>query len=180
MLRSLKFALPLLLLSLIAVFLWQGLNEDPHRVPSALVGKPVPTFRAMSLLNKSRTYTDADFRGRITVLNVFASWCISCRVEHPVLIEMKKRHHINLVGLDYKDPRTEALHWLKHFGNPFNKILYDPLGKLAMDLGVYGTPETFVIDQKGIIRAKHVGAMSPEQWQAVILPVIQKLRRKNA
>jgi len=175
-LKKIKTLFPLLLFIVIALFLWKGLDLNPHRIPSPLIGKAFPSFHAESLQNPDKKITQDDFKGKVTLLNVFATWCYSCRAEHAVLMDVHRQNdQINFIGLDYKDERTDALQWLKQLGNPYANIIFDPHGKLALDLGVYGTPETYVIDEKGIIRYKHIGPLSPDDWQEKVLPVIQRL-----
>lgn len=163
-----KAGLPLLIFVVLAVFLFKGLKQDPHRIPSPLIGKPLPHLKAIIGHNT---------KGRVALVNVFASWCVSCRAEHAVLMDIKKSHTVVLYGINYKDDRTKMRRWLAREGNPYNKIIDDPKGKLGLDLGVYGTPETFIIDRKGIVRYKYVGPISPDVWRDTLLPVIKKLRK---
>lgn len=164
--RLMKSLIPLLVFAGIAVFLLKGLNRNPHSVPSTLIGKPVPALQGVD---------PNIFKGHVTVLNVFASWCAYCRAEHPILMDMARDKNIRLVGLNYKNKETNAKAFLKKYGNPYEKVIEDPKGRLAMDLGVYGAPETFVIDKKGVVRYKHVGPVSANDWKDKLAPVLKQL-----
>lgn len=157
--------IPLLIFIVVSVFLWRGLHRDPHLIPSPLINKPFPV-----------EITNVDLKGHITVLNIFATWCVSCQTEHTVLMKIAKNSNIVLDGLDYKDNKTIAQEWFKKVGNPYHQILDDPQGQLAINLGVYGTPETFIIDQNGIIREKYVGPITMMVWKNQLLPKIKKLQ----
>jgi cytochrome c biogenesis protein CcmG/thiol:disulfide interchange protein DsbE len=169
-----RYLLPLIIFLIVAVFLWQGLRKDPHQLPSALIGKPVPQFSYPNLLTPSRHITQQKFLGQVSLLNIWGSWCQTCYAEHPVLLEIARSNNIAIYGLNYKDNRIAALQWLEKYGNPYKDIIFDAQGTLAMELGVYGTPETFLIDPKGIIRYKHVGALDATVWEQEIKPLIQK------
>jgi cytochrome c biogenesis protein CcmG/thiol:disulfide interchange protein DsbE len=163
-LLNLKLVVPLLIFILVMLFFWNGIHRNPHRLASPLINHEVPEFTAQSLIDPSRQVTQAIFKGHPTVLNVFATWCGVCRVEHPWLVDFHNQDGIHIVGLDYKDDGPKALEWLKDFGNPYDDVIFDPKGIIAINLGVYGTPEYFLIDSKGIIRDKYVGAIMPAQW----------------
>ena len=154
--------------------LWKGLHKDPHQLPSALIDKPIPAFQYPSLLESNQFINEHALIGQVTLLNVWASWCLACRTEHPMLMEMAKNTRILIYGLNYKDERYAALTWLKDFGNPYKAVIFDHAGSLAINLGVYGAPETFVIDSHGIIRYKYVGIITPAVWQKQIEPEIRK------
>ena len=175
-----KTFLPLFIFILIALFLWQGLKRNPHKIPSPFIGKPVPKFKASTLSNPEQQISNRDLKGHVSLLNVFATWCLSCRAEHPVLMDIKDSHRVNIYGLNYKDNRGAAIKWLAKYGNPYTKVIFDPKGTIGINLGVYGTPETFVIDQKGIIRYKYIGPISPNEWHDKILPEVKKLMRSQA
>jgi cytochrome c biogenesis protein CcmG, thiol:disulfide interchange protein DsbE len=175
--RNIKTLIPLVIFLVISSILWFGLHRSPHKIPSPFIGKHVPGFSANSLLEPQQKITDADLHGQVSLLNIFATWCMSCRVEHPLLMNIQESYHIKLYGLDYKDQRKAALAWLKKFGDPYNKIIFDPRGELGINLGVYGTPETLVIDKSGVIRYKYIGPITPDVWQRKLLPIIQKLQR---
>lgn len=152
---------------LAAVFLWALYSgRDPSVVPSPLIGKPAPAFRVPSLMG-GNGITEAEFKGRVTVLNVFASWCLPCRAEHPMLTALARDGKAWMVGLNYKDKPEDARAWLKEFGNPYDRIGVDRTGRTAIDWGVYGVPETFIIDKSGRIRHKQVGPITPEQLDAI-------------
>jgi len=158
--KLLMALIPLILFSVIAMFLAKGLKQNPHKVPSPFIGKQFPIFSAASLEAPEHRLTNKLFQGHVSLLNVFASWCLYCRSEHPVLMDIKDNHQLIIYGLDYKDKRIAAIAWLKNYGDPYTKVIFDPQGKLAVNLGVYGTPETFIIDEDGVIRYKYVGPIS--------------------
>lgn len=157
------------------VILWVGLKQDPSHLPSALINHPMPLFKLGSVFNPEEAITSESLKGRVMLLNVWASWCMSCAAEHEVLTQIKTQYGIPIVGLNYKDKREQALAWLKYYGNPYVSNAFDEQGKIAIDWGVYGTPETFVIDTKGIIRYRHVGPLDWTTWQNVLWPIVQKL-----
>lgn len=170
-----KFFIPLIIFLFISIFLWRGLQQDPHYIPSPLIGKALPDFDYPQLTNNKSSITNKDFLGHVSLLNVWATWCISCRAEHPILMDIARSRRVILYGLNYKDQREMATTWLKQKGDPYRKSIYDSKGTLGIDLGVYGTPETFLIDQKGVIRYKYVGPISPDVWENEILPRVKKL-----
>lgn len=174
-----RTSVPLIIFIIIAVFLQRGLYRDPHRIPSPLIGKPVPEFRAATLKNPNEQITNKILKGQVSLLNVFATWCISCRAEHPILIDIRHSHQVVIYGLNYKDNRQAALKWLQQYGNPYNKIIYDPAGQIGINFGVYGTPETFIIDKKGIIRYKYIGPIAPTEWHDELLPEISRLENND-
>lgn len=171
-----RLLLPLGIFLLIAVFLAIGLTLDSRRVPSPLIGKPVPEFSLPDLHAPERSVGPADFRGQPWLLNVWASWCVSCLVEHEVLVEAARTHGATILGLDYKDERADAIKWLRERGDPYVVSAFDPKGRVGLDLGVYGVPETYVIDAEGIIRHKHIGPLSRQDLQESILPLLAELR----
>ena len=162
---------------LATVFLWAlDPERDPSQVPSPLIDKPVPAFRLPSLDGQTDV-TEAIFAGRVSVFNVFASWCIPCRAEHPLLMEIARQGKAQVIGLNYKDKPEDAKAWLKELGNPYAKIAADPKGRSAIDWGVYGVPETFIIDKAGRIRYKHVGPIMAHHLTEIINPLIERLAR---
>jgi cytochrome c biogenesis protein CcmG/thiol:disulfide interchange protein DsbE len=173
--RSLKFVIPLAVFIALAAFFAIGLTRDPREVPSPFIGKPAPEFRLEQLSDAKLAFTPADMKGKVWLLNVWASWCVSCRVEHPLLVEMSKRNVVPIVGLNYKDKRDEGLQWLQRFGNPYSLSAFDNEGKVGIDYGVYGVPETFVIDKQGVIRYKQIGPITPEALEKRILPLLREL-----
>ncbi len=178
--KALRVALPLLIFIIIVVFLWRGLSRNPHRVPSPFINRALPKFNAETLKHPNKVITNQDLKGHVSLLNVFATWCLSCRAEHPVLMEIHNSHLVKIYGLNYKDQRQLAESWLIKFGNPYSEVIYDPKGTVGINLGVYGTPETFIIDAKGIIRYKYIGPISPEEWRDTIKPEVEKLKRASA
>jgi len=170
-----KFVIPLAIFAVLAVLLWIGLSLNPRHIPSPLVGKPLPAFSLPALHEPKRIVTVESLRGRVYLLNVWASWCVACRQEHPVLKAIAKQKAVPLIGLNYKDKREDALAWLKEFENPYEVSVVDADGRLGIELGVYGVPETFVIDKAGVIRYKHIGPVDEQTWTRKLLPLIQQL-----
>lgn len=162
--RNFKLFIPFIIFLVLAVVLFRGLGRDPTALPSALIGESVPAFSLPDLLNEKELITENIFVGAPTVLNVWATWCPSCRVEHPFLLELAAQG-VRIVGLDYKDDDESALRWLKDLGNPYRVTIADHRGTLGLNLGVYGAPETYIVDAQGIIRAKHVGVIDPDVWR---------------
>lgn len=168
--------IPLLLFVVIAVFFAKGLRLDPRHLPSMMVDKPVPDFTESTLEDANKQITNKDIKGQVALLNVWATWCTSCWAEHHVLMDVVEKEHVPIYGVNYKDERRTAQQWLQDRGNPYIENAFDDKGQLGIDLGVYGTPETFVIDKSGVIRYRLAGPMSPDTWQHVIKPLIEKLR----
>lgn len=175
-----RFIAPLVLFLVLVGFLAIGLKLDPREVPSPFIGKPAPTFSLPQLADARQTLSAADFKGHVSLLNVWASWCVSCRQEHPLLLELSKQHIVPIIGLNYKDQREDGLGWLQQYGNPYTANAFDADGRVGIDYGVYGVPETFVIDQHGVIRHKHTGPITPQAWQQTLLPLILKLQQEGA
>ena len=173
--QSLKLAIPLAAFIALAAFLAIGLTRDPREVPSPFIDKPAPAFRVEQLGDAKVAFSPQDMRGKVWLLNVWASWCVSCRAEHPLLVDMSKRNVVPIIGLNYKDKREDGLAWLTKFGNPYSLSAYDLDGRVGIDYGVYGVPETFVIDKQGVIRYKQIGPITPEALEKTILPLIRKL-----
>ncbi len=169
------FLIPIGLIALLGILLWNGLSLDPRRIPSPLIGKSLPAFSLPTVADPARKAGRDDLRGRVYLLNVWASWCVACRQEHPYLNELTSRKAVTVIGLNYKDKREDALQWLGSLGNPYEMSLSDTNGRLGMDLGVYGVPETFVIDKQGVIRYKQIGPLTPEAWETKIAPLIKEL-----
>ena len=176
MLKTLKVILPLAIFMVIAFFLWKGLGGTPGRIPSPLIGKPVPTFSMETLKNPAIKFNNKDLLGHVSIINVWATWCYACRAEHPVLMDISEHNKVAIYGLNYKDQRKSALNWIDKYGDPYKTVIFDPKGKLAINFGVYGAPETFVVDKKGIIRYKYTGPISPDAWKDDILPIVKKLQ----
>ena len=173
--KGLKFLLPLLLFVALAVLLAVGLGRDPKEVPSPLIGKPAPSFALTRLDDPQVVITRDDLLGRVWMLNVWASWCVACRQEHPLLVDFARRKTVALFGLNYKDQRSEGQRWLAQFGNPYDASLVDADGKVGIDFGVYGVPETFIIDKQGVVRFKHIGPITPEVLRERIEPLLKQL-----
>ena len=172
-----RFLIPLVIFAVLVFFLWQGLSRNPREVPSPLVGKPAPAFTLPRLDAPDKTFSPTAMRGKVWLLNVWASWCVSCREEHPVLVDLAKSGDVSIVGLNYKDQPADAQAWLARFGNPYQLSVMDADGRVGIDYGVYGVPETYVIDRQGIIRMKHIGPVTPEVLGTKILPLVAELSR---
>jgi cytochrome c biogenesis protein CcmG/thiol:disulfide interchange protein DsbE len=169
--------LPLAVFALIGVLLWSGIGKDPRVLPSVLVGHPAPEFSAPELRDPNRIHSKASLAGEPYLLNVFASWCPSCRVEHPVLARYVREGKLRLVGLNWKDQRADALAWLQRFGDPYAEILYDPDGRIGIDFGVTAAPESFVIGVDGSILYKHIGPLTAEDMDTKVLPLLARTTR---
>lgn len=165
--------IPLLIFLLLGVFLWRGLSLDPHHLPSVQLGKKLPEFILPQLINKADSFDSRQLPPQVILLNVWASWCEACISEQVFMLQLA-REGVPIYGLNYKDKRQDALQWLKRWGNPYKMIAQDRQGRVAIDLGVYGAPETFVIDKKGVIRYRHVGLMNQEIWLNEIRPLMKK------
>ena len=159
------------LLALLAI----GLKLNPREVPSPLIGKAAPPFELPRLDEPAKTFTQKEMLGKVWVLNVWASWCPPCLVEHPVITDLAKSGVAPVVGLNYKDKREDAMPWLKRHGDPYQLSVFDAAGRIAIDYGVYGVPETYVIDRQGVIRYKHIGPLTPEVSKAKLQPLVKEL-----
>ena len=171
-----RFLVPLGIFIVLLLFLAVGLRLDPRKVPSPLIDKPAPAFTLPRLDDPQQRVSQKDLLGKVWLLNVWASWCVSCREEHPVLVEFAKKNVVPIYGLNYKDERKDALAWLAQFGNPYTVSIMDADGRVGIDYGVYGVPETYVIDKQGVIRYKQIGPITPELLDAKILPLVRKLQ----
>lgn len=172
------YLVPFIIFSILGVALFKGLHNDPHKLPSPLMNKPLPAFTTTSLLDSHKTFNSKDLRGQVSLLNVWATWCASCKLEHRLLMAISKAHMIPLYGLDYKDDRQQATALLKQIGNPYELNAFDNNGQAAIELGVYGTPETFIIDTNGLVRYKHIGPITLQDWQYTLFPLIVRLRHE--
>lgn len=172
-----RYLVPLALFGVLVAFLAAGLQHDPHEVPSPLVHKPAPSFKLPQLVQADQAFSPADMKGKVWMLNVWASWCTACRVEHPLLMDLSRSQAVPLVGLDYKDQRAAALKLLGQQGNPYQLSAVDSDGRVGIDYGVYGVPETFVIDKNGVIRHKQIGPITQEALETKILPLIKELNK---
>jgi cytochrome c biogenesis protein CcmG/thiol:disulfide interchange protein DsbE len=171
-----RFLWPLGIFFLLVALLGVGLTLNPKEVPSPLVGKPAPAFELPQLQQPEARFSQADFNGKVSLLNVWATWCVSCRAEHEVLMHMARAmDNVQIVGLNYKDERPDAMRWLQVYGNPYSAIAFDYDGRVGIDWGVYGTPETFVIDKQGVIRHKVIGPITEEILRDKLVPLIAEL-----
>jgi cytochrome c biogenesis protein CcmG/thiol:disulfide interchange protein DsbE len=175
--RVLRWSLPLAVFVVMLAFLFVGLFRDPREVPSPLIGKPAPQFSLAKLHQPQTRLTTGDMRGQVWLLNVWASWCVSCRVEHPLLVDLAKSNVVPVIGLAYKDKPEDGLAWLASNGDPYKLSIVDLDGRVGIDFGVYGVPETFVIDKAGIIRYKQIGPLTAEALSQKILPLVRELQR---
>jgi cytochrome c biogenesis protein CcmG/thiol:disulfide interchange protein DsbE len=171
-----KFLLPLAVLVVVVGFLGVGLKLNPREVPSPLIGKAAPPFTLPVLHAPGKTVSNTELKGQVWLLNVWASWCVTCREEHPVLVELSKQKIVPIIGLNYKDQSDDARAWLKKFGDPYVMSLVDAKGKIGIDYGVYGVPETYVIDRDGVIRYKKIGPVTPDTVREKILPLVKQLK----
>ena len=170
-----RYHLPLGIFLLIVVLFVIGLRLDPRYVPSPLIDKPAPEFSLPGLRDENTNVGTSDFMGKVTLINVWASWCVSCRYEHPLLVELSRQGLVPIYGLNYKDERKAAIAWLEKRGDPYLASAYDEAGRVGIDYGVYGVPETYVLDKKGIIRHKHIGPLGSKDLDETILPLIRQL-----
>lgn len=170
-----KAFMPLILFVALVALLGIGLTLNPREIPSPLIDKPAPAF-TLPQLGRDVPLSLADMRGQVWVLNVWASWCVACREEHPVLLDFARREVLPVIGLNYKDKRDEALAWLREHGDPYSTSIVDADGRVGIDYGVYGVPETFLIDRDGRIRFKHIGPLTPEAIEREFMPRIKELK----
>jgi len=171
-----KRFLPLGIFLVLAVFLAAGLGLNPREVPSPLIDKAAPAFRLPQLQDQEKTLGTEDLKGKVWILNVWASWCVACLEEHPILVELSKQNVLPIYGLNYKDKREDALKWLGKHGNPYTQSMEDRDGRVGIDYGVYGVPETYVIDRNGVIRYKRIGPVTVRILQEKILPLVRQLQ----
>jgi cytochrome c biogenesis protein CcmG/thiol:disulfide interchange protein DsbE len=170
-----RFLVPLAIFVAIALFLWKGLSLNPREVPSPFINKPAPDFSLNQLHDPTATFSNKDMLGKVWLLNVWASWCVACRQEHPLLVQLSRANLVPIYGLNYKDTTREAEQWLSQHGNPYVLSAADVKGNVGIDYGVYGVPETFVIDKQGIIRHKVIGPLTVQELEEVVLPLVKKL-----
>lgn len=181
-----KFLIPIGSFAALGLLLAYALSQmqagelSPRKIPSPLIGKPLPSFTLPVLHEPTRQVSAKDLKGQVYLVNVWASWCVACRVEHPLLMEIARQAIAPIIGLDYKDESADGLAWLADHGNPYQVSLMDTDGRVGIELGVYGVPETFVIDAKGIIRYKHIGPIDAEVLRKVLLPKIQELKAASS
>lgn len=174
---KMKYIIPLVIFLALAGFLMVGLQHDPREVPSPLIGKPAPEFSLPRLDDPSKTVTKQDMLGKVWLMNVWSSWCGSCRQEHPIMVKIGKdgQKIVPIIGLDYKDKDADGLRFLRQGGDPYDFSIKDPTGEVGIEFGVYGVPETFVIDKKGVIRYKQIGPITQQAWDKTIHPLIKEL-----
>ena len=175
----LKYIIPLVLFVVLALFLAVGLNLNPRDIPSPFINKPAPQFSVPKLTAPTEKLSTDDLKGKVWLFNVWASWSVSCREEHPLLNQLAKQQAVTIIGLNYKDEPDSAKSWLENLGNPYNISIMDQDGRIGIDWGVYGVPETFVIDKKGVIRLKLTGPVTPEIIQQTLLPLIKQLQAET-
>jgi len=171
--------IPAIVFTVMVVLLAVGLNLNPREVPSPLIGKPVPGFELSRLKDPQATLGSADLTGRVSLFNVWATWCVSCRAEHKLLMALAETGEVDIYGLNYKDDRDAALRWLQVYGDPYVANAFDDDGRVGIDWGVYGTPETFVIDGEGVIRHKVIGPLSADIVNERILPLVRQLNSRG-
>ena len=173
-----KFTLPLIIFIALVALLAVGLNLNPREVPSPLVGKPAPDFNVPQLQDANASFTPKEMVGKVWLLNVWASWCVSCREEHPIIVDAAKRGVLPpVVGLNYKDKRDDGMRWLARFGDPYLLSAFDLDGRVGINYGVYGVPETYVIDKAGTIRFKQIGPITSDVLEKKILPLVKELNQ---
>ncbi len=173
-----RYLTPLLAFVALAALLYKGLALDSRRLPSPLVDKPAPAFTLPLLQHPQTLISNTDFEGQVTLFNVWATWCVACRSEHPLLMQLAKQG-VRIYGLNYKDTRADAKRWLQLYGDPYLANAFDEEGRVGIDWGVYGTPETFVVDKQGTIRHKHIGPITLESMNNEILPLVRKLQEED-
>lgn len=172
-----RYLIPLALFGVLVIFLAIGLGNDPREVPSPLINKPAPSFQLAQLHEPTKTFSAQEMEGKVWLLNVWASWCVSCREEHPVLLDLSRKGTLPIYGLNYKDKREDGLGWLREFGDPYVLSAVDSDGRVGIDYGVYGVPESYLIDREGVIRFKQIGPVTPEVLEKKILPLAQELSK---
>lgn len=178
--RSLKYLLPALAFLVLAAFFYRGLFLDPRTVPSPLIGKLAPAFELQDLRDPAETFATADMFGAPALLNVWATWCAGCRQEHSFLMQLARSGEVPLYGMNYRDERGAALDWLRRLGDPYVKVAYDPQGDGSLDWGVYGSPETFLLDPQGTVVYKHLGPLGPNVWEKEFRPRIAAMQGAQA
>ena len=173
-----RFILPFVIFMIVAIFLFVGLGLNPHEVPSPLVGKPAPAFSLPQLHEPDKQFSLQDMKGKVWLFNVWASWCTACEHEHPVFMDLARQNLVPILGMDYKDKREDGIAWLRRGGDPYSLIVSDVEGRVGIDYGVYGVPETYLIDKQGVIRYKHIGMVTEKDLSEKILPLVKELQAK--
>jgi len=174
-----RYLVPLIIFIVLAGFLFVGLNLNPREVPSPFINKPAPDFQLQKLDAMNELFSNKDMQGKVWLLNVWASWCVACRQEHPVLVDMSRRGEVPIYGLNYKDSPNNAKRWLSEHGDPYVVSPVDYQGKVGIDYGVYGVPETFIIDKQGVIRHKVIGPISYKELKDCVMPVVNELNKHD-
>ena len=175
-----RYLVPLIVFAVIGAFLYAGLGLKPHEIPSPFIDKPAPNFILQKLHEPEAQFSSKDMLGKVWLLNVWASWCVACRSEHPLLVQLSRANLVPIYGLNYKDVPSDGKRWLAQLGNPYIASLIDYEGKVGIDYGVYGVPETFVIDKQGVIRHKVIGPVTPSALDNCVLPLVKKLQEASA
>ncbi len=170
-----KALAPLLLFGGLILAFAIGLTRDPRVLPSQLINKPFPEFELTGVYDDTPVSL-ADLKGEVSLVNVFGSWCVACLQEHPLLMDLARTDQVRVVGINWRDDRDKARQWLNRHGDPYELLIYDPHSTLVIDLGITGAPETFIVDQDGMVRYKHVGIITPELWKETMRPIIRSLR----
>ena len=177
MMRRIAFLLPLIAVLGIGIFLALGLGRDPHVLPSVLIDQEVPAFDLPPIEGRGKGFSNADLLGKVSLVNVFGSWCVACRVEHPVLVKIRDGGTVPIYGIDWNETdRASGPAWLKRHGDPYALVGDDPNSKAAIAFGVTGAPESFIVDARGFIRYKHTGPITEQAWNETLLPLIERLR----
>ena len=173
-----RYILPFVIFIVLAGFLYVGLGLNPHEVPSPLIGKPAPVFVLPQLHDPSKQFSSQDMKGKVWLLNFWASWCAACKDEHPLFMALAQQNIVPIYGVDYKDKRENGIAWLRNGGDPYVLSISDMEGRVGLDYGVYGVPETYVIDKQGVIRYKQIGAVTAQNLREKILPLVAELQAK--
>jgi cytochrome c biogenesis protein CcmG/thiol:disulfide interchange protein DsbE len=177
--RRLPYLLPLLIFLALAVYFWAGLGRDPHVLPSVLIDRPVPEFALKPIKGHDRGLTSEDLKGQVSLVNIFGSWCVSCHVEHPFLMQLAAKNVVPIYGIDWREKDPDAgPAWLARLGNPYRLVGDDPESQAAIAFGVTGAPETFIVDRDGVIRYKHAGPITPEVWENTLWPIVKALEAR--
>jgi cytochrome c biogenesis protein CcmG/thiol:disulfide interchange protein DsbE len=176
--KRIIFLLPLVIAIVMGIVFYNSIGKDPTLLQSALLNKPLPAFKLPTVKDEKKIITEQDIRGKVVLINVWATWCPTCRAEHGFLLKLK-RDGVPIIGIDYKDERDAALKWLKGLGDPYQYVIFDKEGTLGFNMGVYGAPETYVIDKQGVIRHRQVGEVNEQVWTKTIKPLMDKLNKES-
>ncbi|MGC2855077.1 DsbE family thiol:disulfide interchange protein [Novispirillum sp. DQ9] len=178
--KKLIYLAPIAVLAVLAAMFMVGLGRDPKTIPSVLIDRPVPQFALEALPERGKPLSSADLKGDVSLVNIFGSWCVACIAEHPILVRIQETEDVPIHGIAWreKDPR-DALRWLARNGDPYDRVGHDADSRVAIDFGVTGAPETFVVDKQGVIRYKHIGPVTPEVWENTLKPLVEQLRKTS-